>query len=157
MAKIRKDKKRETPELATTSLPDIIFMFLFFFMMVTTMREVTLRVQITLPQATELIKLENKSLVRNIFIGRPTAELQRTFGPETRIQINDAFVDVSQVQEIIITERSAMREMDQGHMIVSIRADKDTRMGIVTDVKQALRRAYALRVNYSANQPANFH
>lgn len=157
MAKIRKDKKRETPSLPTTSLPDIVFIFLFFFMMVTTMREVTLRVQIVLPQATELIKLENKSLVRNIFIGRPTHELQRTFGPETRIQINDAFVDIGQVQDLIIAERSAMREMDQGQMIVSIRADKDTRMGIITDVKQSLRRAYALRVNYSANQPTNFH
>jgi biopolymer transport protein ExbD len=157
MAKIRKDKARETPELATTSLPDIIFMFLFFFMMVTTMREVELRVQITPPQATELIKLENKSLVRNIYIGRPTLELQRTFGSETRIQINDAFVDVGQVQNIIVEERSSMREMDQGQMIVSIRADKDTRMGIITDVKQALRRAYALRVNYSAVQPVNFH
>ena len=121
------------------------------------MREVELRVQVTLPQATELIKLENKSLVRNIHIGRPTLELQRTFGPETRIQINDAFVDAVQVQEVIIAERSAMPERDQGQMIVSIRADKDTRMGIITDVKQSLRRAYALRVNYNANQLTNVH
>jgi biopolymer transport protein ExbD len=155
MAKIRKEVKRETPALATTSLPDIVFIFLFFFMMVTSMREVTLRVRITLPQATELTKLENKSLVRHIFIGRPTAAEQRLFGTETRLQIGDAFVDVSQVQDIIITERSAMREVDQAQMVVSIRADQDTRMGIITDVKQSLRRAYALRVNYAANLRTN--
>ena len=155
MAKIRKDKKRETPALATTSLPDIIFIFLFFFMMVTTMREVTLKVQIKTPNATELTKLENKSLVRNIYIGRPTLESQRIYGTETRIQMDDAFVNADQVQDVIIAMRSSMREMDQGQMVVSIKADKDTRMGIITDVKQSLRRAYALRVNYAAVQPAN--
>ena len=155
MAKIRKDKPRELPAIPTTSLPDIVFIFLFFFMMVTTMREVTMKVRIATPHATELTKLENKSLVRHIYIGRPTLELQRTFGTETRIQMDDAFVDANQVQDAIVTTRSAMREMDQGQMIVSIKADKDTRMGIITDVKQSLRRAYALRVNYAATQQTN--
>ena len=155
MAKIRKDNSRETPEMGTASLPDIIFMFLFFFMIITNMREVTLRVNITMPQATELTKLENKSLVRHIYVGQPTAQEARQFGTETRIQIGDAFVDASQVQDIIVTERSAMREIDQAQMVVSIRADKDTRMGIITDVKQSLRRAWALRVNYAANLRTN--
>jgi len=155
MAKIRKDKKRETPALATTSLPDIVFIFLFFFMMVTSMREVTLRVQIIQPQATELTTLENRSLIRHIYIGRPTIAYQRQFGTETRIQIGDAFIDVPYIEETIVAERSAMREMDQAQMIVSIRADKDTRMGVITDVKQSLRRAWALRVNYAATQRTN--
>ena len=155
MAKIRKDKKRETPALATTSLPDIVFIFLFFFMMVTSMREVTLRVEIRQPQATELTTIENRSLLRHIYIGRPVAAYQRIFGTDTRIQIGDAFVDPADVEDVIIAERSGMREMDQDQMIVSIRADIDTRMGVISDVKQSLRRAWALRVNYAATQRTN--
>ncbi len=155
MAKIRQSEPRETPEMNTCSMPDIVFMFLFFFMMVTTMKEVTYKVVIHQPQATELTKLENKSLVRYVYIGKPTKEWQKTFGSETRIQLGDAFADVSQLEDFIVTERSSMKEEDQSMMTVSIKADKDTRMGIVTDVKQALRRAYALRINYAAVQKVN--
>ena len=155
MAKIRKDQPRETPEMSTSSLPDIIFMFLFFFMMITTMKEVTYKVIVRPPQATEVQKLENKSLVRYVYIGKPTVEYQRVFGSETRIQLGDAFADVSQLEDFIVRERSSMKEEDQNLMTVSIKADKDTRMGVVTDVKQALRRAYALRINYAAVQKQN--
>ena len=155
MAKIRNSEPRETPEMSTSSLPDIIFMFLFFFMMITTMKEVTYKVVIRPVQATELTKLENKSLVRYVYIGKPTSEWQKTFGSETRVQLGDAFADVAQLEDFIVTERSSMKEEDQNLMTVSIKADKDTRMGIVTDVKQALRRAYALRINYAAVQRTN--
>ena len=139
------------PELNTSSLPDLIFTMLFFFMIVTTMREVTLKVQFKTPQATELEKLEKKSLVTFIYIGKPTQELQAKMGAETRIQLNDRFADVTEVQDYIYQERENMKEEDQPFMQVSIKADKDTKMGIITDVKQALRQAYALNINYSAN------
>ena len=125
MAKIRQSEPRETPEMNTCSMPDIVFMFLFFFMMVTTMKEVTYKVVIHQPQATELTKLENKSLVRYVYIGKPTKEWQKTFGSETRIQLGDAFADVSQLEDFIVTERSSMKEEDQSMMTVSIKADKD--------------------------------
>ena len=139
------------PELNTSSLPDLIFTMLFFFMIVTTMREVTLKVQFQTPAATELEKLEKKSLVTFIYIGKPTQELQAKMGHETRIQLNDRFADVSEVQDYIYQERENMDESDQPFMQVSIKADKDTKMGIITDVKQALRQAYALNINYSAS------
>lgn len=139
------------PELNTSSLPDLIFTMLFFFMIVTTMREVTLKVQFQTPAATELEKLEKKSLVTFIYIGKPTQELQAKMGAETRIQLNDRFADVSEVQDYIYQERELMNESDQPFMQVSIKADKDTKMGIITDVKQALRQSYALNISYSAN------
>jgi biopolymer transport protein ExbD len=43
-----------------------------------------------------------------------------------------------------------MSEDERQHMTISIRADRDTEMGIINDVKQALRRAGALNINYSA-------
>ena len=140
------------PELNTSSLPDLIFSMLFFFMMITTMREVTLKVQFRAPQGTELEKLEKKSLVTFIYIGKPTAQFQKQMGSETRIQLNDKFEDVSAVQDYIYQERENMKEEDQPFMTVSLKVDKETKMGIVTDVKQALRQSYALNINYSATQ-----
>jgi biopolymer transport protein ExbD len=156
MARIRKGEKREMPALNTSSLPDIIFMLLFFFMTVTSMKEVTYKVQINNPQATELTKLEKKSLVRYIYVGSPTRELQRQYGAETRIQLDDAFAEVNEIEEYIVNERSAMREDDQGKMTVSIKADKDTRMGIIGDIKQALRRSYALKISYAATNRTSY-
>ena len=152
MGKFNKSGKRGMPELNTSSLPDLIFSLLFFFMMITTMREVTLKVQFRAPQGTELEKLEKKSLVTFIYIGKPTAQFQKQMGSETRIQQNDKFEDVSAVQDYIYQERENMKEEDQPFMTVAQKVDKETKMGIVTDVKQALRQAYALNINYSATQ-----
>ena len=110
MGKFNKGGKKGMPELNTSSLPDLIFTMLFFFMIVTTMREVTLKVQFKSPQATELEKLEKKSLVTFIYIGKPTQELQAKMGAETRIQLNDRFADVSEVQDYIYQERENMKE-----------------------------------------------
>ena len=152
MAKFKKGGKKETPAISTASLPDIVFMLLFFFMVSTTMREVTLMIQNNLPEATQIAKLEKKSLVSNIYIGKPTMQFQKAYGTEPRIQLNDKFAEVSEVQDYITQERLNMKEEDQPFMTVSLKVDKDTRMGIVTDVKQALRQAYALKINYSATQ-----
>src|SRR5690554_4598513 len=156
MATIRKAEKKGMPELSTSSLPDIIFMLLFFFMAVTTMKEVTYKVRIAPPTATELQKLENKSLVRYIYVGEPMREYREQYGSSSRIQLNDQFADVSEIEMFITNERSAMKEEDQNIMTVSINADKDTRMGIISDIKQALRRAYALKINYQASSRASY-
>jgi biopolymer transport protein ExbD len=155
MAKIRRNEKREMPALNTSSLPDIIFMLLFFFMSVTTMKEVTYKVTIHNPQATELTKLEKKSLVRYIYVGVPTADFVKTYGSDTRIQLDDAFAEAKEIGDFIINERSSMKESEQPMMTVSIKADKDTRMGVIADIKQELRRAYALKISYAATQRSN--
>lgn len=144
------------PAINTASLPDIIFMLLFFFMSVTSMKEVTYKVRITPPEATELVKLEKKSLVRYIYVGTPTEEYRKAFGSETRIQLDDAFADVAQLEDYVVRERSAMSEDEQNLMTISIKADKDTKMGIIADIKQALRRAYALKISYAAVQRTSY-
>jgi biopolymer transport protein ExbD len=144
------------PALNTSSLPDIIFMLLFFFMSVTSMKEVTYKVSFQNPQATELTKIEKKSLVRYIYVGTPTAEFRKQYGAETRIQLDDAFADVKEIGDFIINERSSMAEEDQGKMTVSIKADKETKMNVITDIKQELRRSYALRISYAATQRTSY-
>ena len=144
MGKFNKTGKRGMPTLNTSSLPDLIFMI------VTTMREVSLKVEFKIPQGTELEKLEKKSLVTFIYVGKPTAEFRKKLGSESRIQLNDAYAEVDEIQAYVTNERSSMKEEDQPFMTVSLKIDQDTKMGIVTDIKQALRQAYALKINYSA-------
>jgi biopolymer transport protein ExbD len=152
MAKFRKEGKKGMPAISTASLPDVVFMLLIFFMVCTQLREVELKVKIRTPQATEIKKLEKKSLVSFIYIGPPTAQFQRFYGTEPRIQLNDAFASVADIREFISSEREKMSESDRAFMTVSMKIDEYTKMGVVTDVKQALRKANALKINYSARK-----
>jgi len=154
MSKFRKDDFKELPPISTASLPDIVFMLLFFFMVSTTMREVTYKVRMHLPSATELDKLEKKSLVSYIYIGEPLPMYQKTFGKAPRIQLNDQFADVSEVQNFVIAEREAKAEEERPSMVTSLKIDENTKMGIVNDVKQELRKAAALNINYSSRKKA---
>lgn len=150
MAKFRKKKSGGQQAINTASLPDIVFMLLFFFMVSTTMKEVDLNVIVKPAQATELVKLEKKELVTFIYVGIPAKKYQSLYGSEPRIQLNDQFSTVADIQSYIAQSRDNMSEANQSKMIVSIKADKECPMGIITDIKQALRKAAALKLNYSA-------
>ncbi|NLX80314.1 MAG: biopolymer transporter ExbD [Proteiniphilum sp.] len=152
MGKFTKSGGREMPELNTSSMPDLVFAILFFFMVTTTMRSEELMVKIKLPSATEVQKLEKKSLVTYINIGPPT---DAKFGTGTQMQLNDKFAEVEDIQDYIAQEKSSMSESDQQLMTVSIKADEDTRMSYISDVKQALRKAYALKISYSSRKAEN--
>ena len=147
MSRFKTKKGKESPAINTSSLPDIIFMLLFFFMVTTVMREVTLKVKIELPQATEIQKLEKKSLVSYIYIGPPVKS--KLLGTNSRIQLNDAFATIDDIQEFVAKEREARDEADKKFITTSLKVDGLTKMGIVTDVKQELRKAGALKINYS--------
>lgn len=155
MGRFKDSSSKDIPAISTASLPDIIFMLLFFFMISTSMKEVEYQVVIKPPEATELTELEKKSLVRYIYVGSPIMKLRSQYGTEPRIQLDDAFAEVSQIENYVVLERSAMAEADQELLTISLKIDKDCKMGIVTDIKQALRRAYALRINYAATPRAN--
>ena len=148
MARFKHKSKSGTPGISTASLPDIVFMLLFFFMVSTTIRSTTLKVEVRTPNATEIVKLEKKSLVSFIYIGTPYEK--ETYGTVPRIQLNDAFASTEGIREFISSEREKMSEGDRNKMSVSLKADGDTDMGIITDVKQELRKASALKINYSA-------
>ena len=152
MAKFSRSGKKGVVAISTASLPDIVFMLLFFFMVSTVMREVSLKITVSAPNATEVTKLENKSLVSYIYIGVPLRTYQGLFGTEPRIQLNDQFQEVSDIMDFVAQERDKLSENDQKKMTISLKIDRHTKMGVVTDVKQALRRASALKINYSARQ-----
>lgn len=151
MGKFIKEVKKEAPAISTSSLPDIIYMLLFFFMVSTTMRENTLLVKVSAPQATQVQKLEKKSLVSYIYVGQP---MKSSLGTESRIQLNDQFAEVADIAAFITSEREARDEADRRFLTTSLKVDKTTRMGIVSDVKQKLRKVGAFKINYSTRKGA---
>jgi len=152
MAKFGRKGKGGMPAISTASLPDIVFMLLFFFMVTTVMRTADLKVKNQVPSATELKKLEKKSLVSYIYVGEPKKKFIKMMGTEPRIQLNDAFQKVSDIEQFIISEREARDENEVPFMTTSLKVDVDVKMGIVTEIKQALREANALKINYSAKK-----
>ena len=149
MSRFRRHQ-HDVPGLNLAALPDLIFTVLFFFMIVTHMRDITPKVRYEVPQGTELEKTARKDGLVYLFIGKPMDGQGRATSSETRIQLNNRYVTISEIGEALQQERAHMSEEAREHLTVVIRADRDTEMGIISDVKLALRRAGALNVNYSA-------
>lgn len=149
MGKFNKKKDGDVPAVSTASLPDIVFMLLFFFMTVTTMKDSSIMVENTLPNASETKKLEKKDRVLYIFVGKPTREYQKVFGSEPKIQLNDKFASVSEVGDFILQERAKKPQELQNVLTTALKVDKEANMGLISDIKQELRKVNALKVNYT--------
>jgi biopolymer transport protein ExbD len=145
----RRTVRRSIPSLTTAFLPNMIFILLFFFIVVTSMREVKLKAQFRVAHVTELENLPRKSLVTFIHVGPLPAGCSIKGGIDRRIQINDSYAQVSDIPNYIAKERSSLSKADQYNMVISLEIDKNTRMGVVSDIKQALRKAGVLNINYA--------
>lgn len=152
MSKFRKGGKKNLPAISTASLPDIVFMLLFFFMVTTTMRTTSLKVQVVTPRATEVEKMEKKSLVSYIYIGEPIKSLQGAFGTAPRIQLNDVFATKEDLFQFVEMEKDKRDEAERNMITWSLKVDQTTKMGIVTEVKQEMRKVNALKINYSSKK-----
>jgi len=150
MSKFQKKRGKASPAISTASLPDIIFMLLFFFMVVTVLRDAELMVNVITPSATELTKLEKKSLVNYLYIGKPTKKYQELYGTSPRLQLGDSFKTVKDIPLFIEQHRVKVPENQRRGITSSLRVDGKVTMGIVSDVKTELRKAGQLKINYSA-------
>ncbi len=147
MAKFGKKTKPEV-SIPTSALPDIIFMLLFFFMVTTVLREQEILVEQKIPAATQLQKLQKKTLISYIFIGKP--KNTALYGVEPRVQANDALLNTSDIRQWVNQERDMLPEADRGLITISIKADRDVKMGPISDVQTELREADARRVLYAS-------
>ncbi|PIF00888.1 MAG: biopolymer transporter ExbD [Maribacter sp.] len=157
MSKFSKKKSGELPPVSTASLPDIVFMLLFFFMTVTVMKDSSLKVENILPNANEVKKLEKKDRVIYIYVGKPTKEFQKVFGTEPKIQLNDKFADPSEVGDYILAERAKKSQELQNVLTTALKVDKHANMGLISDIKQELRKVNALKVNYTTYEGNAFN
>lgn len=155
MSKFKKNRGKSDPAISTASLPDIIFMLLFFFMVVTVLREDELLVRVRIPSATELTKIEDKSLVNNIHIGQPVAQNQAIYGTSPRVQLNDKIIENSalgsEIAKFLAEKRSVLTESERSRMTNALKVDEQATVGIVEDVKVELRKNNSYRLMYSTN------
>ena len=157
MGRFKKDQKKEVPEINTGSMSDIIFMFLFFFMVITNMREAALKVKYSPPKATEIQKLEKKSLISNIYIGAPIGKNENTLPPgKVSVQLNDQTIkpeDLTRdVRDFIGNEKEARSEEDKNKLTFSLKVDQDVQMRYVNIIKNELRQNNALKINYATKK-----
>ena len=143
------------PAISTASLPDIVFMLLFFFMVATVMRQNTLMIENNLPFADQVEKLDKKDLVMYIYAGKPSANYTK-YGKEARIQLNDKFADVKDIGAFIAAERASKREELIPFLTTALKVDKDANMGLIGDIKQELRKQNALKINYTVKKGSVF-
>lgn len=148
MSKFKK-KANVKQEIPTSSMPDVVFMLLFFFMVTTQMRDTSINVKQKMPQATQLRKLMRKSLVTYLYIGEPNKTEQ--FGKEPKIQVNDVFIEPKDIIQWVNTEKAKLNEFERDQITISMKIDSEAKRGIIADVETELRRANARIINYSAN------
>ncbi|MFH4964660.1 biopolymer transporter ExbD [Gaetbulibacter sp. M235] len=151
MGKFKKKTGGELPAISTASLPDIVFMLLFFFMVATVMRENTLKIKNNLPFADQVEKLDKKDLVMYIYAGKPS-EAYKQYGTEARIQLNDKFAGVEDIAAFIAAERASKREELVPFLTTALKVDSDANMGLIGDIKQELRKVNALKINYTTRK-----
>lgn len=148
--RLYRNRDHDIPALNTASLPDLIFSILFFFMLVVHMRKATVHVKYQVPTATELSRLYNKSSVQYIYIGRPVNRLGQVDGKETVVQLNDHLTSIPEIRNYLIRLSAALPPEQRRQLSVSIKADRHVDMGTIMDLKQALREANVLNVNFTA-------
>ena len=147
MSKFKKNSKSSN-DIPTAALPDIIFMLLFFFMVTTVLRETDLMVKQKLPKASQLTKIERKSLVSYIYMGEPRNT--SLYGEEPKIQVNDVFIEKEDVIQFVNQEKDKLSEVERDQITMSMKVDVGVKMGIVSDVQQELRKANARKLLYSS-------
>ncbi len=150
MSRFKQGRTTPNPKISTASLPDIIFMLLFFFMVTTVLRDATLKLDIITPAATELTKLTKKSLVNYIYVGSPKSPYQIEYGDAPRIQLGDKFASLQDIPIYLQTEITKVPEYLRDQVNTSLKIDEDVTMGIVQDIKTELRKYGQLKINYSA-------
>jgi len=147
MGKFSKKRGKSTPAISTASLPDIIFMLLFFFMVATIVKPYELMVVQVLPEATQLRKIEKKSLVTYFNVGEP--KNQSTYGESPKIQFNDVFIELNSIPYQVEKARNLLSEPEKDQLIISLKIDESVKMGLVNDIESQLKKVNALKILYN--------
>lgn len=151
MSKFKK-KTQVKQEIPTSSMPDVVFMLLFFFMVTTELRETSIEVKQQIPRAEQLRKLMRKTLVANLYIGEPT---KPQYGKEPKIQADDTFIDTKDIVRWVNEKRNELEEFERDQLTVSLKVDQDAKRGIISDVELELRKANARKLLYNTLQEEN--
>ena len=125
-------KTQLSSEIPTSSMPDIIFMLLIFFMVTTVLREYS-GLPVNIPKAEKIEKLKGKRHTAHIWVSK-----------EGLVSINDRLFAVQDVAKIMYEKR-----VSDPQLIVSLKADEEAKMELISSMHEQLREADALKLNYS--------
>lgn len=137
-----KRKKKESPEVSTASLPDIIFMLLFFFMTVTVLRTAASQITIELPETAEAAKVNHEASEYNIYVGEKSSD------EDPKVQINEYLVSMSQLDKILENVSAPLLDFEKMKVPIYLRVDKNVKMDVVYDIKLMLRKHGLRKINY---------
>lgn len=146
MSKFKK-KAQVKQDIPTSSMPDVVFMLLFFFMVTTELRENSIEVMQRIPEATQLRKLQRKTLVSNLYIGEPKKTEQ--YGKEPKIQAEDVFIEPKDIIRWVNEQKSKLAENERDQLTVSLKVDSEAKRGIIADVETELRKGNARKILYT--------
>lgn len=146
MSKFKK-KANVKQEIPTSSMPDVVFMLLFFFMVTTKLRDTSIKVEQRMPAASQLKALAKKSLIAYLYIGKPKEE---NLGNEAKIQANDVFIEPKGIAHWVNEKKGNLQEFERDAMTVSMKVDTEAKRGIIADVETELRKANARKILYAA-------
>jgi biopolymer transport protein ExbD len=132
-----KRKSNMESKISTSSMPDIIFMLLIFFMVTTVLREYS-GLPISLPKAERIEKLESKRHTAHIWVSK-----------DGLISIEDKLFKSDAVRHVMYEKRAS-----DPQLTVSLKADLAARMEVISSIHNELRKADALRLNYSTKVKA---
>ena len=126
-------KNKQKSEISTSSLPDIIFMLLIFFMVTTVMREFE-GLDVIMPRAKMIEKLESK---------RHTSYVWAT--KDGLVSVDDRIININSLSSLMYNKIAK-----DPKITVSLKSDEKTTMKLITDIHSQLRKANALKLSYSA-------
>ena len=126
-------KTHTSKEISTSSMPDIIFMLLIFFMVTTVMREYE-GLDIIMPRAKMIEKLESK---------RHTSYVWAT--KDGLVSVDDRIININNLSGIMYN-----KIVKDPKITVSLKSDEKTTMKLIADIHTQLRTANALKLSYSA-------
>lgn len=145
MSKFKK-KANAKQEIPTSSMPDVVFMLLFFFMVTTEMRKTSVNVMQRIPEATQMKKLQRKTLIADLYIGEPKKTDQ---GKDAKIQVDDVFISTRDIISWANRSIANLPPIDQPQFTVNFKVDSEAKRGIIADVETELRKANARKILYS--------
>ena len=148
MSRFKKSEKREVPSIGTASLPDLIFTLLFFFILITNFREPKPQTELEMPVSTQIEKLTNKNLATFIYVAKDSYQ-------NKRIQLNNDWINPSEITNYLINEKNKLHEEDQDKMTVVLKIDKGVKMKDVFEIKESIKKADVLLVNYAVEENHN--
>lgn len=150
MSKFSKGKKRKEPAISTASLPDIVFMLLFFFMVTSVSKEKESTLTVEKTTASAVTKLDKTKTIFNYFIGKPKS---KKFGTQYRIQLDDALVpNMAAVGSYLKDKKEEYKDVWNSEVYNNFKVDAKAEIRTVKGVQDELREYDALKVIYSVSE-----